>query len=317
MAPRSSRPAGAIRWSVALLLLAAVSVATAEGTAPDLRYTTVRAADGVPLAMITAGPATREGILFLHGFSLTAEAFLPQLTSALADRWRLVAFDLRGHGSSGKPWETDAYRQSERWAADVEAVRRAAGLDRMILVGWSYGGTVALDYLRHYGDDHVAGIELTGSLGGLLPREQVAFDPVKMAAAAANSARAVSPQLGERIAAAAEFADRLVAGQLPPELRAKLVVMPLLLPPHAREAMMGRSLDNTDLRDRIVVPLRFSHGTLDALVPAASLERLLALLPTAEAVAYPATGHALFIEQTALYNRRLGDFARQNLEAAD
>ena len=58
----------------------------------------------------------------------------------LADRFRLVAIDRRGFGRSTAPPDLN------REVADLVAVRDALGLDRMVLVGMSQGGRVALHY---------------------------------------------------------------------------------------------------------------------------------------------------------------------------
>ncbi len=70
--------------------------------------------------------------------------------SELADTFRLVALDLRGHGLSDKP--LDGYADSKMWADDIHAVIRALRLDHPVLCGWSYGALVILDYIRHYGE---------------------------------------------------------------------------------------------------------------------------------------------------------------------
>jgi len=302
-------------WVCTVLLLLGLPVLTsAETPAHQLNYDTVIATDGVPLSIITTGPATTEGIVFVHGFSMSAEVFLPQLQSELATDWRLVAFDLRGHGSSGKPWDPVAYTDSARWASDLEVVRKAAGLDRMILVAWSYGGLTVMDYLRHFGDNHVAAVELVGSLAGLLSPDEVMYDSEFIAEIMASGEMAVSPNLGVRLRAATEFADWLTEKEIPRELHDKLAVMPLLLPPYVLEAMSARLADNTDLRDQLTLPLRFSYGAYDESVPATAVQLLLSRMPSAEAVSYPESGHSPFIEDEHTYNRRLGKFARIHLQ---
>jgi pimeloyl-ACP methyl ester carboxylesterase len=78
--------------------------------------------------------------------------------------------DLRGHGGSGKPWKTEAYLGSKPWADDVQSVIAALALNKPLLVGWSFGGCVAMDYGREHGSKSVSGVVLVGSHGGLLPR---------------------------------------------------------------------------------------------------------------------------------------------------
>jgi non-heme chloroperoxidase len=85
-----------------------------------------------------------------------------QLHSDLADPFRLVAIDLRGHGLSEKP--RDAYGDPRLWADDVHAVIEGLNLDRPVLSGWSYGPLVMLDYVRHYGEDAIGGMNFIGGI---------------------------------------------------------------------------------------------------------------------------------------------------------
>ncbi len=82
-------------------------------------------------------------ILFHHGLGSCAMAWAGW-DAALADRHRLVRFDLRGHGRSGVPegfaWTLDALVE------DLTAVADAAGLDRFHLVGESIGGTASMAF---------------------------------------------------------------------------------------------------------------------------------------------------------------------------
>jgi len=48
------------------------------------------------------------------------------------------------------------------------AVIKAAKMERPVLVGWSYSGHVVVDYLRQYGVDDGAGINLVGSVAGMV-----------------------------------------------------------------------------------------------------------------------------------------------------
>jgi len=86
---------------------------------------------------------TPETIVFHHGVGITSETWLEWLP-ALADRYRLVRFDMRGFGRStipgpGFPWSLDLL------ADDVVAVARATAGDAPFhLVGESLGGTLAL-----------------------------------------------------------------------------------------------------------------------------------------------------------------------------
>ena len=113
---------------------------------------------GVQLHVVEAGNPAGRPILFIHGFSQCWLAWSRQMNSDLADNYRLVAMDLRGHGLSDKP--RDGYADSRLWAEDVNAVIQALDLYQPVLCGWSYGPLVILDYLRHHGEDGIGGVSL-------------------------------------------------------------------------------------------------------------------------------------------------------------
>jgi non-heme chloroperoxidase len=79
-------------------------------------------------------------VVLLHGWALGHELWDRQVHEIVSAGMRAVALDLRGHGSSSKPFE--GY-DVERLADDVIAVIEALGLERVVLVGWSIGGLTA------------------------------------------------------------------------------------------------------------------------------------------------------------------------------
>jgi 3-oxoadipate enol-lactonase len=81
-------------------------------------------------------------ILFHHGVGITADLWLEWFPT-LADRYRLVRFDMRGFGRSSVPGPGFAW-SLELLAEDAIAVARAAGAETFHFVGESLGGTLAL-----------------------------------------------------------------------------------------------------------------------------------------------------------------------------
>ncbi|MDH3639730.1 MAG: alpha/beta hydrolase, partial [Gammaproteobacteria bacterium] len=158
---------------LALLLLGLLGAGQAGA---DWDYMTVDAADGVPLQVVTAGRREQPAIIFIHGIGQSHYSFHRQFNSDLAEDFFLVAFDLRGHGASGKPWTPDAYENSAVWARDVAAVIKATQARQPILVAWSYGTLVAMDYIREFGVADIAGLNMTGALGALRPFRMPATD---------------------------------------------------------------------------------------------------------------------------------------------
>ena len=91
---------------------------------------------GTAIHLVETGNPNGRPILFIHGFSQCSLAWSRQLSSDLADDYRLIALDLRGHGLSDKPRE--GYSESRLWADDVNAAIQSLSLDHPILCGWSY-----------------------------------------------------------------------------------------------------------------------------------------------------------------------------------
>ena len=84
----------------------------------------------------------RQTILFHHGLGATSGTWAGWFPT-LADRLRIVSFDMRGHGRSSHP-PPDAPLSLDLLAGDIFQVADAAGADRFHLVGESIGGTIAL-----------------------------------------------------------------------------------------------------------------------------------------------------------------------------
>ena len=131
-------------WTVAVLAVVAAAVVVGEGlatTGADLPVSgRVRSADGVEIAYAER-PGGAVAIVFVHGGLADRTFWAPQF-AALPKEYRLVALDLAGHGASGANrdrWTIAA------WAADVCAVADALKLERVVLVGNSLGGPVALE----------------------------------------------------------------------------------------------------------------------------------------------------------------------------
>jgi pimeloyl-ACP methyl ester carboxylesterase len=87
-----------------------------------------------------AGPA----VLLTHGYTATLRMWDPQV-AAFADRYRMICWDMRGHGSSDSPDDPAAYSQAAT-VADMTAVLDAAGVERAVVGGLSLGGFMSLQF---------------------------------------------------------------------------------------------------------------------------------------------------------------------------
>jgi len=108
-----------------------------------------------------AGPEGATTLMLLHGWTATADLNWFTSYSALAEHFRVVAIDHRGHGRGIRTSQT--FRLSD-CADDVAALADQLGISTFIPVGYSMGGTIAqLMWKRH--ESRVRGLVL-GSTSG-------------------------------------------------------------------------------------------------------------------------------------------------------
>jgi pimeloyl-ACP methyl ester carboxylesterase len=282
----------------------------APTTGPALEFRTVAGAAGVPLNVVTTGERTGRPVVFVHGIGQSYLAFESQLRSSLRRSLFLVAFDLRGHGNSGKPWSPEAYSDRAIWAQDLDSVIRALGLREPLLVGWSYGTLVVLDYVRVHGTRGIGGIVLTGAYGGLTKPDTRQPPPPPDPKFTRLRDDLASADLERKWRAAHAMARYLTARPMPAPWIDRAAAMSLLLPQTARVGMYRQPFDNTDLVPVLQnLPMLFMIGAKDVSTREADGRQLVAALPRARLEMYPADGHSVFIESPERFNRELSNFA--------
>jgi non-heme chloroperoxidase len=260
-------------------------------------------ANGIRLHVIESGNPQGHPILFLHGFSQCGLSWSRQLHSDLERDHRLVAMDLRGHGSSDKP--RDAYADSKLWADDIDAVLRTLSLEQAVITGWSYGPLVFLDYVRHYGDKAIGGLHFVGGISKLgsdaalrlLTPEFLSHVPPLLSGDAEESIRATE-----------SLVDLIFATNLTAEERYQMLGWNARVPPHVRQSLFARALDNDDLLPTIRRPVLITHSSSETIVKPAAVDEHLALMPDAQVHWTREAGHAPFWDDADGFNRRLAAF---------
>ncbi|WP_377805786.1 alpha/beta hydrolase [Azospirillum sp. A29] len=262
----------------------------------------VRSSDGTVLTGDAQGDPQAPEILFVHGLRQSRLSWDRQFADPALAGFRLVRFDLRGHGDSDKPASPDAYRDADRWAEDLAAVIAGTGLRRPVLVGWSLGGYVVGAYLRAYGGAAVAGINLVDAVTKL---SRDLLTPLAGTFARSTS----SHDLAERTAATTDFLSACF--YQPPtgiDLQRMLVVNGMT----ARAVNEGfTGTQTTDLEPAFQAftgPILLTHGVHDRLVRVEMSERIKALHPRSHLSLYPDSGHSPFYEEPARYGRELSAF---------
>ncbi|RME63084.1 MAG: alpha/beta hydrolase, partial [Alphaproteobacteria bacterium] len=113
-----------------------------------MAYLTLR--DGLPVHVRDEGGG--RPIVLLQGLMLSADYFW-QHNRALAKSHRLITYDQRGHGLTGKPLSGYSIRQC---ADDLHEILELLDVDDVTLGGVAFGAMVMLEYLRAHGTERLA-----------------------------------------------------------------------------------------------------------------------------------------------------------------
>jgi pimeloyl-ACP methyl ester carboxylesterase len=264
---------------------------------------TVRGGDGASIRVAEAGSG--RPILLVHGYSQSRMCWRKQFESDLTEEFRLVAPDARGHGESAKP--RGAYDDSELWADDIRAVITELELDDAVLVGWSYGGLVVLDYLDHYGTDRLAGLGLVGAIASIGTERATARLGEEYVELVSGF---VSTDVEESVRTMEAFVELCVEGELSPEDRYYMLGYNVAVPPHVRDSLRDRTVTHEGELETLDIPAWLVHGQSDSVIVPEASEEYLELLDDAELSRYPETGHSPFWERPERFNRELAAFAR-------
>ncbi|MGW0659911.1 SDR family oxidoreductase [Streptodolium elevatio] len=113
---------------------------------PGARRFEVTSPEGVRLAAVEAGAADGPTVVLVHGYPDTKEVW-SHVAARLADRYRVVAYDVRGAGESSRPDATSAYAL-HRLTDDFERVLDAVAPEgRVHLVGHDWGSVQSWEFV--------------------------------------------------------------------------------------------------------------------------------------------------------------------------
>jgi len=248
-------------------------------------------------------------IVFLHGWSLGKEAFGIQLRE-LADRYRIVVPDMRGHGGSAKFANGDGI---DTLAGDLGQLLEALDLTDVILVGWSMGALVAWELAESPQRTRIAGIVTidmvpkvlngTGWQHGLRAGTHlydVDIDLAKMRKDWGAFTRDYVPKV---------FADGKQA-----ERRELIGTMAKLVKDNDVDSMSNLWValvraDYIDTVQQLDVPTLITYGQLSQVYTEAAALWMDQHIPNSRRVAFADSGHAPHLEEPDLFNQTLAGFA--------
>ncbi|SUA73717.1 Arylesterase [Nocardia otitidiscaviarum] len=264
----------------------------------------VVSADGTTIVYRAEGPDDARPLVLLHGWAGNLRCW-GRAGDLLAQRYRVIAVDLRGHGYSGAP--ESGYDNPKNWAADVAAVLAGEGIERdAVLLGWSYGGIVQTDYVATYGTGAVAGLIYTGSLAGIGRGVPGAEPGPAMQKAIPD---VFEDSAGRAMRGFAAFGNANTGpGRDKGEDAQRLFGGSLATLPRVRKALFYRTTDNTDTLRTLDIPVFVMHGTADPVVPIESGRYIAETAPHVRTSYWDDAQHGLFVEDPERFAAEVTEF---------
>lgn len=292
------------------LIATAILVLAAAGDACGQETEKISGGGGLNLAIYEAGNPAGPSIVFLHGFTGSHLSWERQFSGPLADEFRLIAIDLRGHGASDKPLEPENYTNSVLWAEDLVAVIRAKNLEQPVLVGWSYGGKMICDYLRVFGEEAISGLVFVGAVPKAGTEEAKAFLGSELLEVFGG---VLAADVQTSIASTRVFLRLLTAQPMSRDEFEFALSSAMMVPPEVRLALYSREFDNDDVLASISVPTLVVQGTADRMVRLSAAEHIVQTVRGAVLHTYEGVGHAPHFEDPERFNSDLAEFVRSAL----
>ncbi len=272
---------------------APVTTAAAEAAFPPLGR--LYGAPGRRIHATDQGSGPGAPVILIHGASGNVRDWTYSIAPRLASQRRVIAMDRPGFGYSERPEEEGAWRPFYQ-AAQLRAAAREMGVERPILVGHSWGASVALAWAEDE-PENVAGVVAVSGVtmpwGGFAPLfDALGFGPL---IATAYNRRIVSTA---EAGGAERFIQRAFRPQEPPQGYLDYVGAPLAVREKTLKAN-GEDLANTNRGvaevaegyNRLAVPVVALHGDADWLLDIDQHGRAFAEASGARLVPLPGVGH--------------------------
>jgi non-heme chloroperoxidase len=251
-------------------------------------------------------------IVFHHGWPLSADDWDAQMLFFLAQGYRVIAHDRRGHGRSS---QSATGHEMDTYAADMAELAAKLDLRDAIHVGHSTGGGECTRYVARYGAGRVAKAVLIG-----------AVPPVMVKSARNPGGTPIEVFDGFRAALAANRAQLyrdIASGPFYGFNRPGAKVSQGVIDNWFRQSMMGaanaayeciKAFSETDFTEdlqSIKVPVLILHGDDDQIVPIADSAPLAAkLVKNATLKVYPGLPHGVCTTHPEIVNRDLLAFIK-------
>ena len=274
-----------------------------DGSGEALPGGVLEYSDGERVEYVDAGSG--DALVWVPGADGPKETFRYQLPS-FARRHRVVCADLRREFAA-----TDGF---DRLVDDVAELIEARGVDRFVLIGVSLGSAIAMRFARRF-PERLRGIVLCNPLARI-SYDHVSLDRAALILLARFTTRYLPTEVSRGLA---RYWSRLgvwVFDDSPGRdalIEYVLFTGPRTVPPSVATRRVSR-LRKIDLRPGLAdtaVPALVVKGPRDEYCPVDWAREITELLPDAEYVPIPGTGHGSHISRPGAFNEALDDWLRR------
>jgi proline-specific peptidase len=265
-------------------------------------------------------------LLLLHGGPGAGHDYLEPL-SVLGDERPVVFYDQLGCGKSDIPDDTSLWT-IERFVAEIDAVRRGLGLERIHLLGQSWGGWLAIEYMlgKPEGIVSLTLASTSASTPGCLRemRKLIEELPPEMVATIDRCEREGTTESAEYMAAVFTFYQKHLCRMQPwpPEMlrtgmniQATPVYHFMWGPSEFTCTGNLKSWDRSDRIAEITAPTLITVGRYDE-IPLPLAEEMHQAIAGSQLVVFEESAHSAHAEEPELYAQVLREFFRRTEAAA-
>jgi len=250
-----------------------------------------RLRSGLKVRVVERGQPSAPPILLVHGWGCTVYVFRRNMPALAEAGFRVIAIDLKGHGLSDKPPESEHYTV-DSLVEHLREVLDALGLERPAFAGHSLGASLIYHFAARY-PERVRCLGLLSPVG-LKGVPMLWLYKLLTPALAAPLMRRIRPRLAVKIALRrvygrrGTFTERDVDEFLAPtQFPEYAISLRELLHNYDWEAAEHRPLTRVD------VPASGIWGSLDHLMPDDGMGVYVPLLPQLVLRAIPEAGHII------------------------
>lgn len=311
MHPELTRRAMLMTAAAAAALTALPQMTFAQ-TQGDITMATIKTQDGTTIFYKDWGPKDAQPVVFHHGWPLSGDDWDNQMMVFLAEGYRVIAHDRRGHGRSD---QTDTGNDMDTYAADVAELARALDLRNAIHIGHSTGGGEVVRYAARAESGRVAKAVLIASVTPVMIASEANPDGVPLEVFDGLRAALVANR--------AQFFLDLPTGPFYGFNREGAKVSQGVINNWWRQGMTGgvkphydciKAFSETNFTEdlkALTIPVLVVHGEDDQIVPIDnSARKAIKLLQNGTLKTYPGLSHGLFATHPEVINPDLLAFAK-------